>query len=935
MQKFQEQRLFSVPLVEWAFREPIKTAQELAQELAGVSREMEQIISGYKEATLNEYLKNLFNSFKRELLPNLKVSSDNAKDYSFADIYAQTIAYGLFTARVFSHVQNPREDFNRQDAWAKLPETNPFLRQLFQGVSEQPVEDLGDDLAGKISEVFSILRAAKMDAILSDFRQKMNREDIVIRFYEDFLSAYKPEMRERRGVYYTPEPVVSYMVRSVDILLKEKFDKPLGLADPEVMILDPACGTGTFLLWIFQLIHQRFEENPEAIRQRLEEFKGRAFPNLTWSEYVQEGMLDRIFGFELLMAPYAICHLKLGLFLEEMGYTFNRNKRLGVYLINSLEDINLKEEEQQLALDIPEMERLIAEESASGYRVKKSEPVRVVIGNPPYSVNSVNKSGWVTDLVRNAYYPNDDMKERNPKMLLDDYVKFIRFGQWRIDQTQQGILAFITNHGYLDNPTFRGMRWSLGRSFNQVKVMDLHGNTKKKEVSLDGSRDENVFDIQQGVAVGLLVKDQEAQADSSSLRKAFHAHLYGNRTSKYDWLQTHDVLSTDWHELKPQAPFYLLIPQNTNLLGEYEQGWKITDVMPVNSTGVKTHRDHFVIDFDDEKLKHRITEFRDLEISDNDIATRYKLLDTRDWKLGLRRRSLAANQTWEQYLTQCLYRPFDVREYYHHQDVVELPRNEVMRHIVNHENLGMVFMRQVAIQEGYNHFIVTNLAVDNRAFYSNKGTMQISPLCLYPVGEATRLEYHTEISHLSQDRRVNFSPKFFKDLTAKLDTTPTPEAIFYYIYAVFHSPTYRSRYAEFLKIDFPRVPLTRDIHLFQQLAAYGEELVALHLMKSPVLENLITQFEDENRTIDPGHPKYANGKVTINKRGAGFTGVPEEVWNFYIGGYQVCHKWLKDRKGRTLSDDDILHYQKIIVALQETIRIMQQIDDAIPSWPIE
>ncbi len=247
MQKVEDKPMFSVPLVEWAFYKPIATAKELAQELARVSRDMEQIIAAYEEATLNDYLKTLYESFKRELLPNLKVSSDNAKDYSFADIYAQTIAYGLFTARVFSHVQNPREDFNRQDAWAKLPETNPFLRQLFQGISEQPAEDLGDDLADKISEVFSILRAAQMDAILSDFRQKMNREDIVIRFYEDFLAAYKPEMRERRGVYYTPEPVVSYMVRSVDILLKEKFDKPLGLADPEVMILDPACGTGTFL----------------------------------------------------------------------------------------------------------------------------------------------------------------------------------------------------------------------------------------------------------------------------------------------------------------------------------------------------------------------------------------------------------------------------------------------------------------------------------------------------------------------------------------------------------------------------------------------------------------------------------------------------------------------------------------------------------------
>ena len=493
MQKVEDKPMFSVPLVEWAFYKPIATAKELAQELARVSREMEQIIAAYKESTLNEYLRNLFNSFKRELLPNLKVSSSNAKDYSFADIYAQTIAYGLFTARVFSHVRNPREDFNRQDAWDKLPETNPFLRQLFQGISEQPVEALGDDLADKISEVFSILRAAKMDAILSDFRQKMNREDIVIRFYEDFLAAYKPEMRERRGVYYTPEPVVSYMVRSVDILLKEKFDKPLGLADPEVMILDPACGTGTFLLWIFQLIHQRFEESPEALTEDL--------ADKSWSGYVKERLLPRIFGFELLMAPYAISHLKLGLFLEETGYQFDSGKRLGVYLTNTLDEALQKSESL--------FEEFIAKESDQAAEIKRYKPIMAVVGNPPYSGHSANNNPWISGLVKDYYQVDGQpLGEKNPKWLQDDYVKFIRFGQWRIDQTDLGILAFITNHGFLDNPTFRGMRRSLEQSFDEIYVIDLHGNTKKNTAAPDGFKDENVFDIQQGVAVSLMLKSR-------------------------------------------------------------------------------------------------------------------------------------------------------------------------------------------------------------------------------------------------------------------------------------------------------------------------------------------------------------------------------------------------------------------------------------------
>jgi hypothetical protein len=502
-QRIQEDMLSYTPLVEWAFYKPIETARELAQQLAAVAKRMEEAIPGvYAQEDEGGYLHRLLASFKRELLPGLEIVGKTEKDYSFADIYAQTIAYGLFTARVFSYALGQEEQpFTRGTAWELLPETNPFLRQLFRDVSQQPIEALGEELGDGISEVFSLLRAAKMDAILEDFRAKMNQEDIVIRFYEDFLAAYKSEMRERRGVYYTPEPVVSYMVRSVDILLKEKFNKPLGLADPEVMILDPACGTGTFLLWIFKLIYGRFLELPELFTAR------------DWNEYVGRDLLPRVFGFELLMAPYAICHLKLGLFLEETGYRFSSGQRLGVYLINTLDDIKLQEEEAQFKLNLPQMEEMIAVEALEGTKVKKREPVTVVIGNPPYSGHSANKSPWIDELLKDYFQVDGKpLGERNPKWLRDDYVKFTRFGQWRIDQSKQGILALITNHGYLDNPTFRGMRRSLALSFDQMYLLDLHGNTKKKEVAPDGSKDENVFDIQQGVSVCFLLKNQKVGA---------------------------------------------------------------------------------------------------------------------------------------------------------------------------------------------------------------------------------------------------------------------------------------------------------------------------------------------------------------------------------------------------------------------------------------
>jgi hypothetical protein len=508
--------LCSVPLVERVFYDPIETSKDLAQQLAKVAKAIEQIVPKvYRQEQKNGYLHKLLASFQDELLPFLKLEAENDKDYSFADIYAQTVAYSLFTARVFSHLKWQKELqvdptvkeplFDRESAWEQLPETNPFLRQLFKDISKQKAEDLGDGLITEIANIFGILRAAKMEAILSDFSQTGNRDDIIIHFYEPFLAAYNPKLKKNRGVYYTPESVVSYMVRSVDILLKTKFCKPLGLADPDVMILDPATGTGTYLLWIFQLVERRFKgtdgdvESGRLIKER--------FGDMSWTQYVRDHLLPRVAGFELLMAPYAIAHLKLSLFLQESGYEFvreasalpNPNQRLKVYLTNTLDNAPRKSEFL--------FDEFIASEANEATSIKQDEPVMVVVGNPPYSGHSENKGEWISNLLKDYYQVDGKpLGEKNSKWLQDDYVKFIRFSQWRIQKTGMGILAFITNHGYLDNPTFRGMRRSLDQTFDEMYVLDLHGNSKKKEVAPDGSKDENVFDIQQGVAIGLMVK---------------------------------------------------------------------------------------------------------------------------------------------------------------------------------------------------------------------------------------------------------------------------------------------------------------------------------------------------------------------------------------------------------------------------------------------
>lgn len=442
-----------------------------------------------------------------------------------------------------------------------------------------------------------------------------------------------------------------------------------------------------------------------------------------------------------------------------------------------------------------------------------------------------------------------------------------------------------------------------------------------------------------------------------------HAHLYGMRESKYDWLSTHDVNSTDWTKLEPQKPFSLFIPQDNEFLEEYQNGWKISDVMPVNSTGIKTHRDHFVLDFDKSALQKRIEDFRDLSVSNDVISEKYEIVDTRDWKLNEKRKSLAGNQDWEKNFTKCLYRPFDIRDYYHHKDVVELPRNEVMIHIIDRKNLTLLTSSRLEILRSYDQVLCSDIAIQNHTLCL-KEVNYIFPLYIYPDTNSPK--------ELQEQLRPNFSNNFLKEITNKLGYTPTPEAIFYYIYAIFHSPTYRTRYAEFLKIDFPRVPLTSDDRLFRKLGEYGEELVALHLMKSEKLPPSIPPFKGGSQDsssppceggvrggleiffidkggefiVDAGYPKFfpsltgrgvggEGGEVIINKKGDRFTGVPKSVWEFYVGGYQVCHKWLKDRKGRQLSPEDLNHYQKIIVALSETMQIMNAIDAAIPSFPIE
>jgi len=916
----------------------VESAKDLADRMAGMTRVVRDLIAAtfqHGSTKDQKQLQTWITAFKEVLIPDLD-------ETQFADMFAQTLAYGLFAARV--HSLDSGTPFSREMAAFNLPRTNPFLRKLFAEIAGV---DMPDTFGWAVDDLVVLLNHADWGKVLKDFGRGKAKHDPVVHFYETFLNAYDPKMREVRGVYYTPEPVVSYIVRSIDHLLQTHFDKPKGLADEKTLILDPAVGTATFLFFVIQQIYARFAKQKGA-----------------WDGYVSDHLLKRIFGFELLMAPYAVAHLKLGMELQETGYKFGSEQRLGIYLTNTLEEAARKS--QQLFAE------WISEEANAAAEIKRTRPILVVLGNPPYSGHSANRSfierevqpGESYSVVRggparsqryvvtktvkkrthvrektfignllNDYYYVDDMPlgERNPKWLQDDYVKFIRFAQWRIEQTGHGILGFVTNHSYLDNPTFRGMRQSLMQSFNEIHVYDLHGNAKKTEVSPDGSKDENVFDIQQGVAIILAVKE----TNRKSVAQIHHANLWGLREHKYSVLSENDISNTKWVRLSPSQPNYFFFPQTTDLQAEYEGGWKLTDAMSLNVTGFQTHRDPFAIAFEKETIVERVTRLRDKKESDDELRQAFQLEDSGAWKLANARASLRANKEWQSAFLRCCYRPFDWRWCHFDYATMDRPRKELIDNMMGRKNLALNVCRQTKAPR-WQHAVVSD-APAPAVFVEVKDGSNVFPLYLYPDSQ--------QDSFFSEPR-PNFSEKFIADLKTKLNlewkgdktgdlhNTVGPEDVFSYVYAVFNAPGYRARYAEFLKRDFPRLPLTSDVRLFGALAAKGWELIRVHLMQSSRLDAFITEFPVKgDNVVEKAAYTPENQRVWINALQY-FGGVPQTLWESHVGGYQVCEKWLKDRKGRKLSYDDVQHWQRIVVAMQETMRLANEINALIPGWPL-
>jgi len=885
----------------------ITSPERLAVLMAGNARMMADII----EKTLNtDDENNNLSKLKRQMLTFQKMLISDIDNKSFSDLYSQTIVYGMFAARYHDPTL---KTFSREEAVNLIPKSNPFLRKLFKDIAD---EDLHKDLVWIIDRLVKIFLASDVVSIMKNYGKSRKQEDPVINFYEDFLKEYDSSLRKAMGVWYTPQPVVNFIVRAVDDILKTEFDLPEGLADSskkkikvnyqgkqiekevhKVQILDPATGTGTFLAETIKHIHKKYE-GMQGI----------------WSKYVEDNLIPRVNGFELLMASYAMAHLKLDMLLTETGYVPTKDQRLRVFLTNSLEEPH------------PDSGtlwgNLLSDEADQANEVKRDTPVMCVIGNPPYSGISSNNGKWISNLIDDYKYVDGVHFNERKHWLNDDYVKFLRYGQHYIEKNGQGVLAFINPHGFLDNPTFRGMRWHLLKTYDKIYTIDLHGNSNKKETAPDGSVDGNVFDIQQGVAITVFVKTGKKKA--SELGKVFHFDLYGKREMKYDFLSENSLKSIDFKELKPEKPYLFFVRRDNDKAKIYEKGFSINKLFTLNNSGIVTGIDKLSIFFSKNELKNTIERILSMESPYEE----YQIKDTRRTTKEGRIEEL--RNAYKKGIIKISYRPFDIQftlPFEKNEFWINSPRNEVMQHFLKGENVGLVSARSNK-SETCDHFYISKNIMETKC---GERTTQsaIFPLYLYPETSGQQTIGQTN------DRTPNLNIEIVNQISDKLGLTFTNEKentkdtfapidILDYIYAVLHSPTYREKYKEFLKIDFPRVPYPKDKDTFWKLVKLGGEIRQIHLLESAVVEKPISKYPHTGTNI-VGKTKYENSNVYINETQC-FEDVPEVAWNFYIGGYQPAQKWLKDRKDRELQIDDIRHYMKIIVALTETDRLMKEID---------
>jgi hypothetical protein len=908
-------------------RKAIRTSKELAEVMATLARDMRMRVEDVFEVEKDDGpLHLLFDSFKKVLIHDLDVSS-------FADMYAQTVTYGLFSARCM----DTDGHFELGEVVERIPETNPFLKDLFNACFKTGEGDSGsidlDELGVKrLVELLDSLNEEdgidQMQRILQEFGRQTRGEDPVIHFYEGFLDAYEQEQRKRRGVYYTPDDVVSFIVRSVDEILREEFGLKLGLADtttwgelvklgklerpdgmhhsseewknlapqPFVQILDPATGTGTFLKHTIELIQQTmidvWQQEGRSSDQQV----------IDWNSYVSKDLLPRLNGFELMMAPYAVCHMKLGLVLQNSGYGFQDGQRLNVFLTNTLE-------EPHTYSGLPLFSAFLAQESERSNNVKENVPITVVLGNPPYANYSSNLTPYARSLVgKYRTFGGTPIRERNQlqfeRNLQDDFVKFVSIGENEIIKCGAGVFGYITNATMLASRSLRGMRENLFNEFSSLHEFHLHGGTN--EIADEAQNDQNVFEISQAVAIHLYTRSH-----GNSQHQVHYSELWGPRKEKYAFLKSNSIHKIEWERVTPDQEIFSFVPQKDTGANTM---MRISDVFEKFGAGIKTNRDAIAIAFQKDELVE---------------------------KIRLYSPDIVAINSAEDYIQPILYRPFDERVIFYDKDIVASRSLPTMKHVLAGKNIGLVASSTWTTPDRFS-VNVSNKMIEMKTGTHDRGSSYF-PLYRYEsvLGGAV-----SKVHNLTPEfiKKWDSLTSLFISSEESNKRTPTvkPEDIFFWIYAICHSFSYRFNYRSILAQGFPVLIFPKHPELFEALTQLGSELIECHLMEPPNLNRFDTTFTGPNNPevskigwsegtvwIDAARTNAREGNRAIEPGSIGIQGVPEKVWDYHVGGYQVCHKWLKGRKGRTLSENDISHYQNIIASINETIRISGEIDKTI------
>ncbi|GAA7593034.1 DNA methyltransferase [Helicobacter pylori] len=913
---------------------PIANAKDFATHLSPRTRYLKDALIKYQEKT---QVSSIFNNFKEYLYEELSFED-------FGDALAQTLTYSLFLAKL----NHPFEKINLDNVRSSIPKNFAVIREMADFLKKL---DGIKEIQWLLNEILSSINHVDMDSILKDLNDD---KDPYLHFYETFLSAYDPKLRKSKGVYYTPDSVVEFIINALDSLLKTRFkDAPLGLKsaldNENIKLLDFATGTGTFLL--------------EAFRKALETRKTSDGGTSTKEDKYQN-LLKQFYGFEYLIAPYAIAHLNLSqAFKQEFKKPLKENDALKIILTNTL--IQPSE-----IVAYRGLQPIFEKELKSAQEIKKDENILIITGNPPYSGASSNESlfEWevratygiepefqtieiekkvkLTDKIqtllnniqkqkesgsknalkelKNLHSKYKLQKEKNPKWLLDDYVKFMRFAQNKIESLGHGLFGFISNNAFLDNPTFRGLRRSLLECYDELYIINLHGNARKKEKTPQGAKDENVFNIMQGVSINLFVKKAPA-----TRQKIFYYDVYGQRAEKYAFLAQNDLNSIEWLELAPRAPFYLLLPSKTPLLDEYEQGFSVQDMFQVGGTGICSKKDHVVFHKKKESLLELLKDFSTLE--PNELHRKYDIKDAEGWKLGRAIENVKKNQhELEKYIVLCQYRPFDYRYTYYTDKscgFLARPVYDVFKHMLpppptnpktpnqTRKNVALITSRRFCQSQKSGVGFVSNKISDLRTWTcpGMEGGDYVNPL------------YH------NPNYTENFTPEFRSFIDKHYNHPFEPLEVLGYIYALLYSPNYRKRYEEFLKADYPKILFTKNKDLFRVLSLLGIELIGLHVLNKESLNYSFKKLKDA--TIGESCYKEVHNPIISKKpshnepeqrlyinHSAYFRGVSEEIYHYMIGGYGVLDKYLKSHKNEPCDFD---HVSNIIKVIARTIEIQK------------